>query len=324
MITTRTRSIASVGMDRLDCMARPGRMGRVGRLAVMTLAAAVLAGCADFEIYKREGAQTVAASAPKISELLATVQALSDRAAALPGATDLTARLAQQKAALEALKARADGYPGALAAIAKKGTPGQALALLDQLRAALPAGVASATAAVGPLTAEVARLEEAAKAAAAQPPAAAFTRALPTGFALSGELTGIEARLLQFIEDAARPVDKTTWFDFDRLLFETGSARLDMDKSKGQLQNVAEILKAFPAVKVKVGGYTDNVGEAAANKKLSGERASNVAAAITALGVQADRLAPEGYGAEHPVCPANDTEACRAQNRRIALRVTAK
>ena len=36
------------------------------------------------------------------------------------------------------------------------------------------------------------------------------------------------------------------------------------------------------------------------------------------------RLEAEGYGAEHPVCAANDTDECKAQNRRIALRVTAK
>ena len=37
-----------------------------------------------------------------------------------------------------------------------------------------------------------------------------------------------------------------------------------------------------------------------------------------------DRLAAEGYGPEHPPCPANDTDECKAQNRRIALRVAAK
>jgi K(+)-stimulated pyrophosphate-energized sodium pump len=36
------------------------------------------------------------------------------------------------------------------------------------------------------------------------------------------------------------------------------------------------------------------------------------------------RLDEEGFGAEHPVCPANDSEFCRAQNRRTAVHVTAK
>ena len=37
---------------------------------------------------------------------------------------------------------------------------------------------------------------------------------------------GVEGRLLAFIQDPSRPADKTTWFDFDRLTFETGSATL--------------------------------------------------------------------------------------------------
>jgi K(+)-stimulated pyrophosphate-energized sodium pump len=45
---------------------------------------------------------------------------------------------------------------------------------------------------------------------------------------------------------------------------------------------------------------------------------------LVALGVDAKRLAAEGYGPEYPVCAANDTDECKAQNRRIAVRVTAK
>jgi outer membrane protein OmpA-like peptidoglycan-associated protein len=35
-------------------------------------------------------------------------------------------------------------------------------------------------------------------------------------------------------------------------------------------------------------------------------------------------LTAQGFGPTHPVCPKNDTEDCKAQNRRTALRVTAK
>ena len=40
--------------------------------------------------------------------------------------------------------------------------------------------------------------------------------------------------------------------------------------------------------------------------------------------IDAARLEAEGYGSDHPVCAANDTEDCRAQNRRIAMRVLSK
>ncbi|MBL0052586.1 MAG: DUF937 domain-containing protein [Bacteroidetes bacterium] len=149
-----------------------------------------------------------------------------------------------------------------------------------------------------------------------------FTRKLSTGIELNIPETGIENQLITFIEDANKPVDKTTWFNFDRLLFETGSASLKPE-SQEQLKNMVEILKAFPAVELKIGGYTDNTGKADANLKLSAARANNVMAELVKLGVDAARLKAEGYGDQFPVA-TNDTEEGRAQNRRISCRVTKK
>ncbi|ADB36809.1 sodium-translocating pyrophosphatase [Spirosoma linguale] len=131
----------------------------------------------------------------------------------------------------------------------------------------------------------------------------------------------IEEQLIEFI-NSDKAVDKETWFDFDRLTFETGKATLKPE-SQVQLGNVAQILKAYPNVNVKVGGYTDNTGNANANLKLSGERASSVEAELEKLGIDKSRLEAEGYGQEHPVA-SNDTEEGRAQNRRISMRVTKK
>src|SRR5262249_39845916 len=131
---------------------------------------------------------------------------------------------------------------------------------------------------------------------AAPPPAVAtFRRTLPTGFVLVAADNGVERQLIGFLDDPNRAVDQTTWFDFDRLLFETGSATLKPE-SKEQLHDVAEILKAYPNVKVKVGGYTDNTGDANANLKLSQDRATVVVTELVALGVPASRLSGEGYG----------------------------
>lgn len=149
-----------------------------------------------------------------------------------------------------------------------------------------------------------------------------FKRKLSTGIELNIPENGIENKLITFIEDASKPVDKTTWFNFDRLLFETGKATLKPE-SQEQLKNMAEILRAFPAVNLKIGGYTDNVGDDNSNMKLSTERANNVMAELVKLGVDATRLAAEGYGEQHPVA-SNDTEEGRAQNRRISCRVTNK
>ncbi len=150
-----------------------------------------------------------------------------------------------------------------------------------------------------------------------------FMKKLSSGFELLGaSISGIESKLVAFIEDASKPVDKTTWFSFDRLLFETGKSTLK-PSSQEQLVNIAEILKAYPGVEVKIGGYTDNTGDAAANQKLSDERAKSVMAELVKLGIDEERMAAEGYGQEHPVA-SNDTEEGRAQNRRIDIRVTKK
>jgi outer membrane protein OmpA-like peptidoglycan-associated protein len=151
-----------------------------------------------------------------------------------------------------------------------------------------------------------------------------FMKKLSSGFELANAATdGIESQLIGFIEDNTKVVDKTTWFNFDHLLFETGKATL-MPESDVQLKNIAEIMKAFPNVKIKIGGYTDNDGDPKFNMKLSAERATNVMNALANLGVEKPRMAAEGYGKEHPVCPANDTPECKQQNRRIAVRVTEK
>lgn len=149
-----------------------------------------------------------------------------------------------------------------------------------------------------------------------------FKTKLPDGTELNIPQYGVENKLLQFIQDGSKPVDDTTWFDFDRLLFDTSSATLQ-PASDEQLRNIAAIMKAYPNVKIKIGGYTDNTGDAAANIKLSQVRADNVRAELIQLGVAPDRLEAQGYGEEHPVAD-NSTEEGRQKNRRISMRVTAK
>jgi OOP family OmpA-OmpF porin len=145
---------------------------------------------------------------------------------------------------------------------------------------------------------------------------------LPNGVELNLPEFGVEKKLIAFIEDKSKPVDKTTWFSFDRLDFETGGATLKPTSAE-QLKNIAEIMKAYPKVALKIGGYTDNTGNAGANLKLSQLRAQNTMQELVKSGVDAKRLAAEGYGEKHPVAD-NATEEGRAKNRRIDLRVTSK
>lgn len=149
-----------------------------------------------------------------------------------------------------------------------------------------------------------------------------FKTKLPNGVELNIPQFGVENKLLAFIQDTSKPVDETTWFNFDRVLFDTDKATLQ-PSSEEQLNNIAEIMKAYPNVHVKIGGYTDNTGDPTANQALSEARAKNVMAALVNKGVDPSRLEAQGYGDQYPVGD-NSTEEGRAKNRRIALRVTQK
>lgn len=149
-----------------------------------------------------------------------------------------------------------------------------------------------------------------------------FVFRLPNGVQLNAPKNGIENQIVTWMNDDSKEVDKTTWFNFDRLLFETGKSTLTPD-SQEQLKNIVEIMKAFPGMEIKLGGYTDNTGDAAYNLKLSDERAKSVMNELVALGIASKRISSEGYGNQFPVA-SNDTEEGRAQNRRISIRITKK
>ena len=145
---------------------------------------------------------------------------------------------------------------------------------------------------------------------------------LPGNVDLKVPQRGVETQLLGFIQDPTKGVDEGTWLDFDRIVFDSGSAQLRAE-SREQLNNIAAILIAYPDVHMKIGGYTDNTGDPQSNLKLSQDRAHTVVAELINLGIEPDRLQAEGYGNQHPVAD-NSTEDGRTQNRRISMRVTQK
>lgn len=117
-------------------------------------------------------------------------------------------------------------------------------------------------------------------------------------------------------------LDTNKWYTIENLYFETGSSDLKAGYEM-QLNNLAEILNAYPDLKIKLGGYTDNSGNEEGNQQLSNLRAQTAKLKLLELGIVADRVEAEGYGSQHPICEANDTDECKAKNRRIDVRVLA-
>jgi outer membrane protein OmpA-like peptidoglycan-associated protein len=87
------------------------------------------------------------------------------------------------------------------------------------------------------------------------------------------------------------------------------------------LDEVAKTLVSYPSTFIDVTGHTDSTGNDAINQPLSEQRAAAVADYLQYQGVQRARVATRGYGAQFPVA-SNETEAGRAQNRRVEIRLS--
>lgn len=92
--------------------------------------------------------------------------------------------------------------------------------------------------------------------------------------------------------------------------------------AKNDLSQFAASLRENPNTDVTIDGYTDNVGSLAANTKVADGRANAVRTYLIDSGVAASRLTAKGIPMADYVA-SNDTEAGRAQNRRVEIYITA-
>lgn len=105
------------------------------------------------------------------------------------------------------------------------------------------------------------------------------------------------------------------------ILFPTGKWTLN-NSAQSELSNFAVSLKQNPLTDVKVIGYTDNTGGYAVNEKVSTNRADAVKTYLVNSGVAGNRIEAQGVPMADYVA-SNDTEAGRAQNRRVEVYIYA-
>lgn len=145
------------------------------------------------------------------------------------------------------------------------------------------------------------------------------------GVKLKAFANGLESKMIDFLQspDYANATEeqlKDRWFDFDNINFEFGTTDKLIGDSHLQLENLAVILKKYPEAKIKIGAYTDNVGDAVKNKELSQKRADYLKAELSKLGVEAQVIGAEGYGEEFATVAETASDEERAADRKMSLR----
>ena len=86
------------------------------------------------------------------------------------------------------------------------------------------------------------------------------------------------------------------------------------------LNTIANTLREYNQTIVEVSGHTDSIGSEAVNQRLSEQRAASVGNYLIGQGLQRERFEIVGMGKRYPVA-SNDTDAGRALNRRVEIRV---
>jgi outer membrane protein OmpA-like peptidoglycan-associated protein len=126
-----------------------------------------------------------------------------------------------------------------------------------------------------------------------------------------GAVAPIDIRLMKLEKDA-----KLTLRDIN---FESNSTQLS-DISFTELRRVIQLMKENPTLRVEVAAHTDDHGSENYNQVLSQKRAKSVVDFLMENKIDPVRFEAKGYG-ESQAKVANDSEANRAINRRVELKI---
>lgn len=113
------------------------------------------------------------------------------------------------------------------------------------------------------------------------------------------------------------PIEKGVTVRLNSIFFDPGKSLLRAE-SFPELDRLLSVLQLNSTLKIEISGHSDNVGEDAANLKLSNERAKAVTIYLNYRGIPVERITSKGYGKSKPVA-SNTTEQGRQLNRRVEV-----
>lgn len=127
-------------------------------------------------------------------------------------------------------------------------------------------------------------------------------------------------------QDKVVTVTENTYNEFrmnlSDLVFEVDSATVN-SQNIPVLEKIAGNLASMNNITILVEGYTDDSGSDKYNLELSKDRANAVMALLVKNGVRPEKITAKWYGKARPIAP-NNSEANRAKNRRVNIRVIMK
>ena len=124
------------------------------------------------------------------------------------------------------------------------------------------------------------------------------------------------------IDIPLQPIEANAAIVLKNIFFETN--KFDIKPESGaELNEVVQLMRDNPTLRIQISGHTDNSGKAADNITLSENRAKAVTNYLIGKGIAPARLSSKGFGDTRPVAD-NATPEGRAKNRRTELTVTSR
>lgn len=130
----------------------------------------------------------------------------------------------------------------------------------------------------------------------------------------------VEYKLFQMLNDDSFQINSNEefgWITLDRVHWIDNEL---YESSLDQFENLVQILNSFPQSIIKIGGFTDDDSRRNEFEK----KVKKVYEELVKMGIDSNRLSYQVYGKKNLVCESNDTDLCRAQNRRVDIRLIDK